>query len=689
MIDKYDFYSSCNFGDKALGAIIAGDTEAFFEYAGNFWKNRYSAQKYIEKALVCGSNDLALKIVQMCEEKTRSKNHLSFLLTYAIESAAREQCPELINTFADMMKNSAGACEYSRFINKAMVSCISKYGMDTPEISHINILIEAGADINCSICKYPFSLVGAAVSAGKYKFALDLMDRPDFDISKHQLPTGRYSLINMVISSSRNTEVKVRLLKKLISLGADVNTRGTGIGFQSFSPIGLAVFMDDPMVFHILERANADLYERDISGNNVFDYMQQLKVISADSQIVKFLSSVDTGQSGSEILDEDKPLFTAIKKGSPGRVKKALESGISPNARYRYGTPALSFALAHKTDTEIIKLLLDAGADPNICDDRGIPSFFIPVLWLKKSDMPGMVRYNGIKVPGTERSEFGTREEYISLDRALKEIKQVVQMMLSAGADPNMKANDKQKKYGLFERKPQPTPDYEDDLFYGLHMNVLKAYMNVYWRGGCSKDSVFGYDTIHPYLESCRRSINEIFEISFKSGLDPDYYSGTGETLVDMAAAANMNSVLSMLIEQGTDLDRYEPLEPNPFLYAIPEGAPTSGYIRTFMDIQHKMRHIDPSLPVGLQYNESGMSELEMHDKISAIKGTAELFLRNGFIPDVENLKKIIKSELFYLRFPEIGEFLQDADGYAMRIRSLEREDNEESKGETGYEFDI
>lgn len=689
MVDQYDFYGTCNFGDRACGAIIAGNEDAFYEYAGNFWENRYSAQKYIEKALVCGSNELALKIARICEEKMKSPNHLLFLLAYAIESAVREQCPGLINRFADMMKNSAGAEEYSRYINKAMVSCISRYGRDVPELSHINMLVGAGADINCCIYKQPFSLIGAAVSANKYKFALDLMDRPDFDISKHQLPTGRYSLMNIVISSSMNTEVKARLLKKLISLGADINTCGTGNGYQSFSPVGLSVFVDDPMVFHILERAGADLYKRDTSGNNAFDYMQALKEDRWDSPTVKFLIAVDAGRSGSEAHDEDKPLFAAIKKGSFTRVKKALESGISPNARYRYGMPALSFALANKSDPKIVKLLLDAGADPNISDDRGIPSFFIPVLWLKKSDTPAMIKYNGIRVPGTEYSERGAREEHIWLDQTLKEIKQAAAMMLSAGADPNIKANDKQKEYGFYTRKSQPTPACEDDLFYGLHMNVLKAYMSVYWRERCSSDSIFHYDTIYPYLESCRKSIDEIFELSFNSGLDPNYLSGAGETLVDMAAAANMNSVLSMLIKAGADLDRYEPFEANPFLYAIPEGAPISGYIRAFMDSRHKMQYIDPAMPVGMQYGDRGMSDLEMRDKISSITGTAEIFLKAGFVPDMENLRNVVTKEPFYLRFPEVREFLLDADGYSMRARSLDREDHKENEGVTGYEFDI
>lgn len=689
MIDKYDFYGSYNFGDRAVGAIVAGDEDAFFEYAGCFWENRYFAKKYIEKAFICGSNDLALKIIKICEEKAPSQNNVLFLLTYAIEAAAKERCPELIKIFADMMKNSAGVFEYTRFINKAMVNCISGYGKDAPEISYINMLVEAGADINYSIYKHPFSLVGAAVNAGKYKFALDLMDRPDFDILKHQPPTGRYSLINIIISSSRDTDIKVRLLKKLISLGADINTRGSGIGFQSFSPVGLSVFMEDPMVFHILEKSGADLYERDISGNNTFDYIKPLRETDPYSNTVKFLNDVDTGRSGSITIDSDKPLFVAIKKGSAVRVRKALENGISANARYRYGMPALSFALAHRTGSDIIKLLLEAGADPNICDDRGIPSFFIPSLWLKLSDTPDLIRYNGIKVPGTERTESGTRDKYIWLDHTLKDIKEAVSMMLEAGADPNMKANDKQKKYGFFERKSQPTNACEDDLFYGLHMNVLKAYMDVYWKESCSRDSVFGYDTIYPYLKSCRKSVNEIFEDSFKNGLDPNYSSGTGETLVDMAAAANMNSVLSMLIEHGADLDRYEPLEPNPFLYAIPEGVPSGGYIRTFMEIRHKMRHIDPNLPAGLQYGERGMSDLEMNDKISAVRGTAEILLKNGFVPDLVQLTNIIKSEPFYSCFPEVREFLLDADGYSMRVRSLDREDCKESEGATGYEFDI
>jgi outer membrane protein assembly factor BamB len=60
-------------------------------------------------------------------------------------------------------------------------------------------------------------------------------------------------------------------------------------------------------------------------------------------------------------------LWNAARAGDAARVTKALEAGADMQAKTRYGATALTFA-ADKGHVEVVKLLLDRGADPNAQD---------------------------------------------------------------------------------------------------------------------------------------------------------------------------------------------------------------------------------------------------------------------------------------------------------------------------------
>jgi hypothetical protein len=57
-------------------------------------------------------------------------------------------------------------------------------------------------------------------------------------------------------------------------------------------------------------------------------------------------------------------LLAAVRKGELAGVKAALDAGVPVDAPFRYERTALSFA-ADRGNLEIVRLLLDRGADPN------------------------------------------------------------------------------------------------------------------------------------------------------------------------------------------------------------------------------------------------------------------------------------------------------------------------------------
>lgn len=60
-------------------------------------------------------------------------------------------------------------------------------------------------------------------------------------------------------------------------------------------------------------------------------------------------------------------LWRGARNGDVAAVKAALAAGADVNAKFRYGATALSYA-CDRDNVEVVKLLLNAGADPNVKD---------------------------------------------------------------------------------------------------------------------------------------------------------------------------------------------------------------------------------------------------------------------------------------------------------------------------------
>lgn len=76
---------------------------------------------------------------------------------------------------------------------------------------------------------------------------------------------------------------------------------------------------------------------------------------------------------------EGTPLHVAVKEGDTELVKYLLEKGANPNAKGAFGETPLHIAV-DRGYLDIVKLLLENGADPNIQSNEGNTPLHIAVI---------------------------------------------------------------------------------------------------------------------------------------------------------------------------------------------------------------------------------------------------------------------------------------------------------------------
>lgn len=184
--------------------------------------------------------------------------------------------------------------------------------------------------------------------------------------------------------------------------------------------------------------------------------------------------------------NQSEDFLAAARKGDVAAVKAFLDKGVDVNTKTRYGATALSYA-CDKGHTEVVRLLLERGADPDVKD-----TFYgaTPMGWAAPKGYTEIVKL---------LIEKGSKERGDALDAgASSGFVEMVQMILDKGdlspevltqalSDAEKAANakdvsaeDKPKFATIIEllkkagAKPAPKPDFKVDEA------TLKSYTGVY-----------------------------------------------------------------------------------------------------------------------------------------------------------------------------------------------------------------
>lgn len=80
----------------------------------------------------------------------------------------------------------------------------------------------------------------------------------------------------------------------------------------------------------------------------------------------------------------EQSLAYAIQEDDPALVKKALDKGANPNVIDTFvGMPVLIHAVLKSSDTDILEMLLNKGADVNIQTSKGHTALMSAIMWGK------------------------------------------------------------------------------------------------------------------------------------------------------------------------------------------------------------------------------------------------------------------------------------------------------------------
>ena len=129
-----------------------------------------------------------------------------------------------------------------------------------------------------------------------------------------------------------------------------------------------------------------------------------------------------------EKVDNEERLCEVSEEGNVPEVARLLSSGVNPNCEKAH--TSLTYAAIHG-HTEVLKLLLRAGTDPNMAKLNREPLILLAT-YIGHKDMVQLLLDGGADLKKTD--EYGKTPLHLA---AFQGNRDVVQLLLYRGADPN------------------------------------------------------------------------------------------------------------------------------------------------------------------------------------------------------------------------------------------------------------
>ena len=193
-------------------------------------------------------------------------------------------------------------------------------------------------------------------------------------------------------------------------------------------------------------RSVSPLYHRVVEEELALNLPRRMKILSGRCGfILVFLGMVSSPARSTEPLEtivrcNPDTLVLAASLGSVATIESCLAAGVSLNQKGRSGdTPLL--AAMKKDQWNIVKMLLEHGADPNIPDSDGNTVLMEAVRWNRDSTRETTNEFrsltNFLIDKGADPNRQNAKGETALILAANIDNPSTVQLLLSRGADPN------------------------------------------------------------------------------------------------------------------------------------------------------------------------------------------------------------------------------------------------------------
>jgi len=418
--------------------VIQGDIEGIPVVYSSDEKEKNRWKELVNTAIYYDNAEVLLRLIQdrSCHNKSETTDILTGeLLKYAISSVSLKSVRCLLEYSKDLMP----ADTFKKMIHDVIYDMIYRMGGGSRKYSHIpevlRLFAEYGYDINkISTDKYgaPDSVAHEAARQGKYGFLYSVMKDKDFDIKKMIGIDGGYSFIYKILNGgfySDCQDIKIKLVQRILEEKDVLDLSKRPEDKPSLICCAIRGDFSDFTSFCLIKM----LLEAGVSlekNNREKDSPMNAIATSKNEALQKFINDYSGINCVVKLTSSQKRLFKAVIDNNITDLKNELARGVDVNTIKNplvNRITALHVAALQYVNKDILQVLLEAGADPNIKDINGNT----PITLIRGLDPYHYynARYNGVRLGWDVKTG------------SVEDTKECIKILIAAGAEdpPNIR----------------------------------------------------------------------------------------------------------------------------------------------------------------------------------------------------------------------------------------------------------